>query len=67
MTGMVISSAVKLEQRRDELSDQLYDAEVQLQGELVGVAHQIAEGKSVPPAIALVLARNQFPDVDFLD
>lgn len=67
MNGMVISNAVKLEQRRDELSDQLYDAEAQLQGELVGVAEQITEGKSVPPAIAMVLARNQFPDVDFLD
>jgi hypothetical protein len=67
MNGMVISNAVKLEQRRNELSDQLYDAEVQLQGELVEVVSQIAEGKSVPPAIALVLARNQFPDVDFLD
>ena len=67
MNGMVISNAVKLEQRRNELSDQLHDAEIQLQGELVGVAEQIAEGKSVPPAIALVLARNQFPGVDFLD
>ncbi|UWP96526.1 hypothetical protein K3X48_05995 [Aliiroseovarius crassostreae] len=67
MNGKVISNAVKLEQRRDNLSDQLYDAEVQLHGELVEVVRQIAEGKSVPPAIALVLARNQFPDVDFLD
>lgn len=67
MNGMVISNAVKLEQRRNELSEQLHDAEIQLQGELVEVVRQIAEGKSVPPAIALVLARNQFPDVDFLD
>lgn len=67
MNGMVISNVVKLEQRRNKLSDQLHDAEIQLQGELVGVAEQIAEGKSVPPAIALVLARNRFPDVDFLD
>ena len=43
MTGMVISNAVKLEERRDERSDQLSDAEVPLQGELVGVADQIAD------------------------
>jgi len=67
MTGMVISNAVKLEKQRDDVAYQLHCAEIELQGELVGVAHQIAEGKSVPSAIALVLARNQFPDVDFVD
>lgn len=67
MTGIVVSNAVTLEGRRDELAYQLHCVEVKLQGELVGVGHQIAEGKFVPPEIALVLARNQFPDVDFLD
>jgi len=52
MTGIVVSNAVTLEGRRDELAYQLHCVEVKLQGELVGVGHQIAEGKFVPPEIA---------------
>lgn len=67
MTEMMISNIVGLEKRRDELAHQLASVEIDLQGEMVSLARQLAEGKSVPPAVALVLARNRLPDIDLMD
>lgn len=65
MTEMMISNIVGLEKRRDKLEEELSIAESSLQGEMVRVACQLAEGKTVPPAVSLVLARNSLPDFDF--
>lgn len=57
-------NVIDLEKRRDELADQLHDVEIYLHAGLVDVAHQLTEGRSVPPAVALTLARNGLPDID---
>ena len=67
MMDIASMSVVDLQQRRDELADQLYDVEIYLHAGLIDVARQLTEGKSVPPAVALILARNGLPDIDCMD
>lgn len=58
---------VGLEKRRDELANQLEDAECMLWTEMVNLAIQLKAGKSIAPAAALVLARNDLPDFEDWD
>lgn len=64
MPDAILTDVVDLEQRRNELACQLEDADCKLWTEMVNVAYQLKEGKSVPPAVALVLARNELPDFE---
>jgi hypothetical protein len=64
---MVITNIVGLEERHNELADQLHSAEMKLRNELIHVVRQVAKGKLVSPAVTLVLARHDLPDVDLMD
>ena len=64
MMEIASMSVIDLQQRRDELADQLDDVEIHLHSKLVAVARDLSDGKSVPPAVALILARNGLPDFD---
>ena len=67
MIDVALTNIVSLEKRRDELAEQLASAEIYLQGEMVNVARQVSKGKSVSPAVTLLLARNELPDANVVD
>ncbi len=62
-----LADVVALEKYRDELARQLEDAECMLWTEMEHLAFQLKAGKPIPPAAALVLARNELPDSEALE
>jgi hypothetical protein len=62
MSNAILTDIVKLEKDRDDLQERLDAAETILATEMVQLARQLGEGKALPPAAALVMARNELPD-----
>ena len=60
------TDVVALEKHRDELARRLEDVECMLWTEMEHLAFQLKAGKQIPPAAALVLARNELPDSEAL-
>lgn len=61
-----LTNIVALERHRDELARRLEDVECMLWTEMEHLAFQLKAGKQIPPAAALVLARNELPDTEAL-